>query len=218
MKQYFTGKTGCLFWLNVLLAFSLIAAIPVILYFTLDGWTHHGEKIEVPIVVGNNGEDALALLEKAGLEGEISDSVYKKTVKPGAVMEQNPKPGAIVKSGHLIHLTVNYMCPPMVKLPDLAGNSSRRQAEVILRDMGFKLTEPTLIYGRPKDLVITVKQGGKEILAGTSINKEKAITLVCGAGEEEEIIKDSVDFDELYDEGFMTDTVAVERNHFEEVL
>ena len=216
MIQYFTGKTGCLFWLNVLLVLSLVAAIPVVLYFTLDGWTHHGEKLEVPTVIGKSGSEAVELLEKLGLKPEITDSVYKKSLKPGAVLEQNPAAGSEVKSGHIVHLTVNYMGAPMLKLPDLAGNSSRRQAEVILRDMGFRLTEPTMVYGRPKDLVITIRQAGKEVMAGSSLNKEKALTLVCGAGEEEEIIVDSIDIDKIYGGSFMTDTVAVERNQFEE--
>ncbi len=219
MKQYFSGKTGCLFWLNVILAISIVVAIPVVIYFTLDGYTHHGEKINVPMVVGENDMKAIRLLEKAGLEPVVTDSVYRKGTRPGCVLDQNPKAGAIVKSGHLIHLTINLHGAPMVKLPDLAGNSSRRQAEVILQDMGFRLTAPVMIAGRPKDLVIAIKQGSREILAGQNVNKEKPLTIVCGGGLEEDFI-DSLDVDSFYEANreFMADTAEIQRNKFDIAL
>lgn len=219
MKQYFSGKTGCLFWLNVLLAISVVVAIPVVIYFTIDGYTHHGEKLDVPMVVGERDYKGIKLLEKAGLEPVVTDSVYRKGAKPGCILDQNPKAGTIVKTGHVVHLTINLHGAPMVKLPDLAGNSSRRQAEVILKDMGFKLTAPIMITGRPKDLVIAIKQGTREILAGQNVNKEKPLTLVCGGGEEEDFI-DSLDVDSFYEANreFMADTAEIERNKFDIAL
>lgn len=219
MRQYFKGKTGCLFWLNVMLAIAIVSAIPVVIYFTLDGYTHHGEQIDVPTVVGKSESKATELLEMADLIPVVNDSVYQKGIAPGCVLEQNPKAGTIVKSGHVIHLTINYHGAPMAKLPDLAGNSSRLEAEVILQDLGFKLTEPVMIFGRPKDLIIAIKQGKKEILAGANINKEIPLTLVCGAGEKDESL-DSLDDDEFYERNkkFMADTVEIERDKFDVAL
>lgn len=219
MKQYFKGKTGCLFWLNVILAFAILTAVPIILYFTIDGYTHHGEKMEVPMVIGLNDQKAMELMEKAGLVVEISDSVYEKKARPGEVLDQNPKAESVVKSGHLVHLTINLHGAPMVKLPDLAGNSSRRQAEMVLKDLGFKLTNPVMVYGTPKDLVVAIKQGGRNLRAGEQVNKERLITLVCGAGDKDEDIIDTLDAGDL-EEGmeYTPDTTIYERNVYDKVL
>ncbi|MCQ2096022.1 MAG: PASTA domain-containing protein [Bacteroidaceae bacterium] len=219
MRQYFKGKTGCLFWLNVMLAFAILTAVPIVVYFTIDGYTHHGEKVEVPMVTGLSDARAMELMEKAGLVAEVSDSVFDKKRNPGEVLDQNPQPGTVVKSGHLIHLTINLHGAPMVKLPDLAGNSSRRQAEVVLKDLGFKLSNPVMVYGTPRDLVIAIKQGGHTLRAGEQVNKERVITLVCGAGDKDEDIRDTLDADELDDDmGYTPDTTVYERNVFDKVL
>lgn len=175
--------------------------------------------MEVPMVIGLNDQKAMELMEKAGLVVEISDSVYEKKARPGEVLDQNPKAESVVKSGHLVHLTINLHGAPMVKLPDLAGNSSRRQAEVVLKDLGFKLTNPVMVYGTPKDLVVAIKQGGRNLRAGEQVNKERLITLVCGAGDKDEDIIDTLDAGDL-EEGmeYTPDTTIYERNVYDKVL
>lgn len=219
MKQYFQGKTGCLFWLNVMLAIAVLVAVPVFLYFTIDGYTHHGEKLDVPMVVGLNDKKALELMDKAGLIAEISDSVYEQKSHPGEVLDQNPKAGTTVKTGHVVHLTINLHGAPMVKLPDLARNSSRGEAEVVLKDLGFKLSNPVMVYGEPKDLVVAVKQGGRVLKAGEQVNKERVITLVCGAGDKDEDIIDTLDVEDLENPAdYSSDIELEEREVYDKVL
>lgn len=211
MKQYFKGKTGCLFWLNVLLAAAIVSAVPIVLYFTIDSYTHHGEQITVPAVVGQTTDRAIEVMETMGLEAYISDSVYDKSKKPGEILDQSPKSGTIVKTGHIIHLTANYTGAPMVRLPDLVGNSSRLEAEMILKSLGCKLGTTLLIYGQPEGQVVAVKQGGKNIRAGQMLNKEKVVVLVCGAGiQEAEEDVDTLTEEELERlEGYTSDSTEM---------
>ncbi|MBO5024702.1 MAG: PASTA domain-containing protein [Bacteroidaceae bacterium] len=203
LKTYFTGKTGFTFWLNIVLMLMVLLAVPFGTFYALGIYTHHGEKIEVPEITGQRPETAIALLEERGLKGIVADSTYSSSASPGIVLEQTPKSGSEVKSGRIIYLTINLNGEPMVKMPDLANNSSLREAEAQLKALGFKLTPTMLIEGEPKDFVIGIKQGMREVYAGEMVSRDRALTIVAGAGETEDslavdssLTEDSdVDFD-----------------------
>ncbi len=193
LKKYFTGKTGFTFWLNVFLAIAVLICVPTLVFNSLDAYTNHGEKVAVPAIEGKSAYEAERILSENGLVAVISDSTYKKSAKPGSVLDQNPKPGNMVKPGRLIYMTINLFGEPLAKLPDLAHNSTLREAEIKLRSIGFKMTEPKYIIGQDKDMVLMIKQGRREVHAGDMISKERALTLYVGAGEEDE---DTIVFDD----------------------
>ena len=193
IKKYFTGKSGAIFWINVLLAVALLICIPVILFNTLDAYTNHGEKVSVPSVEGMKYYEAEEVLDQSGFVAVITDSTYKKSAKPGAVLDQTPKAGSLIKQGRIVYLTINLNGEPLVKMPDLVDNSSYREAEITLKALGFKLTAPTYVEGVEKDRVLKIKQGKRAVRAGEMISKERALTLFVGAGEIEE---DSLYFDD----------------------
>ena len=182
LKKYFSGKTGLVFWINVALALGLLFCIPVIAFNTLDSYTNHGEKVSVPSVIGKTYREAAQTLDNCGFVAIITDSTYKKSAKPGSVLDQTPKSGTLIKSGRIVYLTVNMHGEPLVKLPDLVGNSSFREAQIILKSMGFKLTEPQYVEGADKDQILKIKQGTHILHAGESISRERALTLFVGAG------------------------------------
>lgn len=197
LKKYFKGKTGLIFWINVILALGLLFCIPVIAFNTLDKYTNHGEKVSVPSVVGKSFREAAQTLGNSGFVAIITDSTYRKSAKPGSVLDQTPKSGTLIKSGRIVYLTVNLNGEPLVKMPDLVGNCSFREAEITLKSLGFKLTAPQYIEGADKDQILRIKQGKREVHAGESISRERALTLYVGAGEIEE---DSLFFEDGDDE------------------
>ena len=208
IKKYFTGKSGAIFWINVLLAVALLICIPVILFNTLDAYTNHGEKVSVPSVEGMKYYEAEEVLDQSGFVAVITDSTYKKSAKPGAVLDQTPKAGSLIKQGRIVYLTINLNGEPLVKMPDLVDNSSYREAEITLKALGFKLTAPTYVEGVEKDRVLKIKQGKRAVRAGEMISKERALTLFVGAGEIEE---DSLYFDDGAEE-YDIDTDISESN------
>ena len=142
---------------------------------------------------------AEAELKEKGLIAVIADSTYSKTAEPGAILDQSPTSGSEVKSGRIIYLTINLNGEPLVELPDLINNSSLREAEAKLRAMGFKLAPCQFVDGHPKDFVIGIKQGIRDLHTGDKISRDRAITIVAGAGE-----ADSLEYvDSLYE-----DTIA----------
>ena len=207
LKNFFTGKSGVKFWVNIIIMVIVIVAIPIVALYMLDSFTHHGEKIEVPNVVGKSLYDAETMLKDCGLMAMVVDSVYNKTAPKGSVLDQTPKSGYEVKGGRMIYLTVNLKGEPMAQLPDVVGHGSLREAVALLQSLGFKLTAHKPVIGRPKDLVIGVKQGLRDVHAGETIPRDRALTLVIGGGEidstwyaDEEDYDDET-FDETEDDG-----------------
>lgn len=208
LKDFFTGKSGTKFWVNIILMVLVIVAIPIAALYMLDSFTHHGEKIEVPNVVGKSLYDAETMLKDRGLLAMVVDSVYDKRAPKGSVLEQTPKSGFEVKGGRMVYLTVNLKGEPMVQLPDVVGHGSLREAVALLQSLGFKLTAHKPVIGRPKDLVLGVKQGARDVHAGETIPRDRALTLVIGGGEIDSTMYDEeedLDYDGLGIEGIDED-------------
>ena len=134
-------------------------------------------------MVGSSAYNATELLEEAGLRVEIADSMYNTRMAPGAVIEQTPRGGSLVKNGRIIYLTINLKGEPMVKFPDLVHNSSLREAEAQLKVLGFSLTPCERVDGQPRDFVVGVKQGTRYLHTGEMVSRDRALTILAGAGE-----------------------------------
>ncbi|MBO7114928.1 MAG: PASTA domain-containing protein [Bacteroidaceae bacterium] len=175
------GRGIFIILLNVL-AMIVIAAILVLVTFRwIKSYTRHGQYIAVPDVSGMYEEEAGQALAAVGLKYEVMDYKYDKEMVEGGVIEQKPKPGAYVKDGRKIYLTLNSGKEPMRAVPDVADNSSLRAAESKLRAAGFKLGRTVYIDG-DLDWVYEIRYQGLEIAAGTEIPEGSTITIVAGNG------------------------------------
>lgn len=194
------GRGIFIILLNVL-AMIVIATILVLLTFRwIKSYTMHGQYIAVPDVTGMFEEEAGQALAAAGLKYEVMDYKYDKTMVEGGVIEQKPKPGAYVKDGRKIYLTVNSGKEPLRAVPDVADNSSLRAAEAKLRAAGFKLGRTVYVDG-DLDWVYEIRYDGKEIEAGTEIPEGSTLTIVAGNGTPVERIEE-VDSTTVIDSDF----------------
>ena len=201
LKSYFKGRSGMMFWINVLLMFVLLVGFPVLGLQFLGSYTHHGEKVEVIDVVGQNVYEAEMALSSLGLEAVVADSTYQRNMPAGVIIRQVPKAGNEIKSGRIVYLTKNLDHEPLVVLPDLVGNCSRREAEAQLRSLGFRLTEDEEVEDEPKGLVVGIKQNGRRLTAEQRISKGLPLTLCVGAGYDDDTIyvDNSVALDSIVD-------------------
>ena len=92
-------------WLNLLGMAVAIVLLILGVHYGLNFYTNHGEEITVPDINHKAYEDAYDILDDLGLEAVVVDTSYVRTLPPGCVLEQTPKPGAVVKSGRIIYLT-----------------------------------------------------------------------------------------------------------------
>ena len=194
LKRYFSGKSAAWFWGNIVMMIVVFFGAIFGLFGLLGEFTHNGEKIEVPSVIGSSVEIAERTLENSKLRVVISDSMFNAKLPAGAVIEQTPRAGNFVKSGRRVYLIINMRGEPMVKFPDIINNSSLREAEAQLTFLNFSLTPPERVYGQPRDFVVGVRQGLRNLHAGEMVSRERALTIVVGAGELDstEIVEDSL--------------------------
>lgn len=179
MSNFFRKLFSPVIWGN-LLAMALVGlGLVVGLWFFLERYTHHGEKVVVPNVKGMLLEDATYALQEVGLVASVTDSSYNKSLPPGTILEQLPVSGREVKSGREISLTVNTTRTPTLVVPDIADNCSLREAEAKLRAQGFKIG-PTEYVPGDKDWVLGVKCRGRNVLAGERVPLDAPLVLVVG--------------------------------------
>ncbi|KAA6343676.1 Serine/threonine-protein kinase PK-1 [termite gut metagenome] len=169
-----------LFAMGVLI-FLLIMGV----MYWLSKYTRQGEVTIVPDIKEMTLADAQTRLRLAGLECVVADSDYVKKQFPGSVLEYNPSVGQKVKKGRTIFVIVNKQSAPQYPIPDVADNSSVRQAEAKILAAGFKLTEHEFIAGEA-DWVYDVKYKGQSLVAGDKIPMEATLTLVVGNGQTKE--------------------------------
>jgi beta-lactam-binding protein with PASTA domain len=117
--------------------------------------------------------------------GIPDDYAYIKGVPVGAIINQRPAANAKVKRGRKIYLTVSSGNQPMITVPDIADNSSLRQAESRLRAAGFKLAPHDTIDGE-LDWVYSVRYNGRELQGEEKIPEGSELTLVIGGGSKVE--------------------------------
>ena len=106
-------------------------------------------------------------------------------MKKGAVRDQNPAPGAKVKEGRRISLTINAMNAKKVTMPNLVG-LSMRQALAELQTRGLVLGKFIYVQDMATNNVLRQLKGNREIPAGQTVETDTAIDLVLGLNPDTE--------------------------------
>ena len=180
-----------LVWGN-LLAMALVAVLLVLgAWKGISIYTHHGESVIVPDIVGAMESDARYKLARYDLQAVVVDSAYNRQKPAGCILEQVPVAGRRVKSGRQIFLTVNTESTPTMALPDIADNSSLREAQAKLTAMGFKLGPVEYVVG-DREWVYGVKSRGRNVYAGEQIPIDVPLVLQVG--------NSTVDYDDFDEE------------------
>lgn len=177
---------------KILIHFGLICSVSIliglgVLWYLKIYTNHDSDLIEVTDLSGKDSNDALKYLENIGLEGEVTDTVYKDGVEKLAVINQNPAPGMMVKPGRKVYLVININSIPMVSVPDLANKSSLSQARNVLTRKHLKLgklTEQISSFVKSKNDQPILAQyypgTDKPIKPGTMVERNSLIDLVVG--------------------------------------
>ena len=181
IKEFFSFRTNRFFWINILAMPVVLIILVFVTLRWLDAYTRHGEAVIVPDVKHKPVAEALRILGTQNLQGQVADSTYVKTLPPGCVLEYNPPMNQKVKKGRIIYLTVNTQNVPLMELPDVADNSSLREAEARLLAAGFKLMPNDTVPGE-KDWVYGVKLAGRVLGQREKVPQGAYLTIVVGDG------------------------------------
>jgi len=168
-------------WLNILAGIILGLGIFALVLLSLNWVTHHNESNVVPSVVGKNFDDATKLLEKAGFDVEIQDSIYTDTAKALTVLRQFPESDEVVKVNRKVYLTITRFEPPLIEMPNLVGYSLRN-AEMVLKNLNIRIGETVYKPDFAKGSILQQLFNGSPIAPGTKIKMGSSVTLVIADG------------------------------------
>ncbi len=125
--------------------------------------------------------EAKKILETAGFDVEIQDSIYTDTIKPLTVLKQVPESDEVVKVNRTVYLTINRSVPPMVEMPNLVGYSFRN-AEMVLKNMNIRISDTIYKPDFAKNSVLEQLYNGNIVAPGTKLRMGSSISLVLGDG------------------------------------
>jgi len=168
-------------WVNILAGLILAGLFFFLVLLSLNWITHHNEARTVPSVTGKTFDEAEKILEKAGFEVEIQDSIYTDTSKPFTVIKQIPESDEVVKVNRTVYLTITRAVPPLVEMTNLVGYSFRN-AEMTLKVMNLKVGDTTFKPDFAKNSVLEQLYNGEPIKPGTKIRMGSKISFVLGDG------------------------------------
>lgn len=166
----------------IVLAYFVIISIVV---FYLDFSTNHGQKLEVPSLVGKRFSAVKSSLENSELEFEVLDSIYAPNYPEGTILSQDPGPtdstDVHVKAGRIVRLRLSKKTR-LVEVPSLI-DKSERFAQSVLKNRGLKYTISYRPTSESNGAVLEQKYKGKEIQEGTRLPIGSTIQLVVGKNQ-----------------------------------
>lgn len=183
-------KIGNFVWSkSFLINFASLILLYILLFWGLDSClsstTNHGEKIEVPNMVGKNSNDAKSLLAGTELNYAVLDSIYKPELVSGTIIEQDPESTdssmVYVKRGRTIKLRVSKRTM-LVEMPEVV-DKSQRFAEGVLRNREFRYSIEYKPSREAHGAVIAQLYKGKDIAKGTKLPIGSRIKLIVGRNE-----------------------------------
>lgn len=167
------------FWNQVKKALAVFFAIVFISSILLHFCTRHNSYLVVPDFKGLTFAESQELADDNDMRLSIMDSVYHQDLKPGSVIDQEPKSGSEVKKNRRIFLVMNAINPEMVEMPLITG-VSLRQALSILESKGLLPGKLKYVPDIATNNVLKQLYNGKPINAGIKIKKGSHIDMVLG--------------------------------------
>lgn len=204
---FFKKLFSPLVWGNLMAMALVVVVLAFVAWKWIAVYTNHGESVEVPNAVGMLENDARYKLEQMGLSVIATSSGYDKRLPAGSVLEQSPVAGARVKPGRVIYLTTNSDNVPTKPLPDVADNSSLREAQAKLTALGFKLGPVEYIPG-DKDWVYGVKSRGHFVYAGEQVPLD--VPLILQVGNSDADADELEEWDDSTDVGASDDEMGLD--------
>lgn len=169
---------------NLIFAVLFVVVLLIVANILLSLGTQHNKEITVPDFTNMTYDEARYNAERIGLKVEITDSVYVRRMKKGAVFTQFPRGGSNVKKGRTVQLTTNAKTAKEVTMPLLVGYSMR-QAKAELSSRGLNLGRLIYVNDIATNNVLKQFNNSREIAAGSKIESGSVIDLMVGLNSED---------------------------------
>lgn len=178
LLRFFGSK---IFWINIVIILVLTVGLGFGIGNFLNTYTHQDQKIEVPDLKGLTIDEVKVVLEDLKLRSEVLEiGAYRSEIPKGAVLEQEPLPGQIVKEKRKIYVTINPQGYAMSSIPEFYGKT-KKEIEQIIVNSGFIIGE----YEEVEDIgtVIRGLKYKEQVLSkGDKLPKMSVVDIVIGNG------------------------------------
>ncbi|MCD4681880.1 MAG: hypothetical protein K8R86_01245 [Bacteroidales bacterium] len=189
MQASKSGKNAFLFFIlsrkflfNIGIAILVLILLFFLLIKFLDIYTRHGKELAVPDFYGMK----MYQIDSAGYNQQfdffITDSLYDESQTKGVIVIQDPLPGAMVKRGRNIYVSIVATLPEMVIMPDLK-DLTLRQAINILESSKLKAGKLMYAPSFAKNAILEQMCKGDTVWPGDTLVKGTIVDLVVGSGE-----------------------------------
>lgn len=156
------------FWLRqVVIAVSGLFVLIMLSVIFLSIYTKHGRQYELPNLVGLTLDEAKIESKGLRLRFDVFDSIYVPQQPKGAILEQYPKPGSIIKKHRRVVITINSYKPKKVEVPYVAG-LSLRSAKNKLVSAGLEIGKLTYVSDIATNNVLEQYYEGRPVDRGGS--------------------------------------------------
>lgn len=167
------------FVINIVLAIFVIAIGILFVQYRLEQLTLHGEEIGVPDFRGYQVDNIQEMLERKKLRMTVADSLYDRSLEAGAIIQQDPEPGSMVKENRRIYFTINSRSAPLIKLPPLV-DQSKRQALATLEILDLEADTISYKVSLYDGLVLDVLYHGRSVAEGAELPLGSKVRLIIG--------------------------------------
>ena len=162
-----------------MLAVSVVIVFLCFMFINLVA--RQGKEYELPDFRGT----ALSQLEHENplnLEYVVIDSVYDAEKEGGIVIQQDPKPGTMVKTHRKVYVTLTTFAPADVVLPELS-NMTVRSAVSALEAASLRCGRLRFVDSPYRNVILECTSKGKMVYAGEKMNQNDVVDLTVGMGE-----------------------------------
>lgn len=171
-------------WGNIIGAAVFFLVVFLAAGIGLNVITRHGKTVSAPDLTNMTVQEAEKAAHEAGVTVKVVDSVFVRRLSGGVVYRQMPKPGATVKKGRSLFLTINSIVPRKVVMPNLYGYSVT-EARAELQNRGLNLGRLYYVRDIATNNVLSWTCEGKELSAGDLVVSGSTIDLTVGVNAED---------------------------------
>ena len=164
---------------HLLLSVALMTLVITLILVALKWYTHHGESMVVPSLIGLTPEQIDQLETTSDLQIIVTDSVFDSKLPRGSVIIQDPVAGSSVKYNRKVYLTTVSVMPEKVAMPNLV-DLTLRQASATLETYGLKLGKITYVPDIAANAVLAQSYKNQNIDPNFEILKGSVIDLRVG--------------------------------------
>ena len=179
MNSNFFEKHPLVKHLLYMLAVSVVIVFLCFMFIKIVA--RQGKEYELPDLRGM----ALTQLEEENvlsLRYVVIDSVYDEEKEGGIVVQQDPKPGTMIKTHRKVYVTVTSYAPSDVVLPELS-NMTVRSAVSALEAAGLRCGRLRFVDSPYRNVILETTSNGKMVYAGQKMNQNDVVDLTVGMGE-----------------------------------